>query len=49
MELGLDIEHILADGSLEVHAAAMDRLMDKLKLPRDGDLFRSRDEVIADA
>ena len=49
VELDLAIEHILADGSLERHGAAMDRLMDKLKLPRDGDLFRSRDEVIADA
>ena len=49
VDSGLDVEHILADGSLEAHGAAMDRLMDKLKLPRDGDLFRSREEVIADA
>lgn len=46
---GVVVEHILADGVLEAHATAMDRLMDDLKLPRNGDLFRSRDEVIADA
>ena len=27
----------------------MDRLLDGLKLPRNGDLFRSREEVISDA
>ena len=46
---GVDVEHILADGSLESHSASMDRLMDIFKLPHHGDLFRSRDEVIADA
>ena len=46
---GVVVEHILADGELETHAAAMDRLMADLKLPPNGDLFRSRDEVIADA
>ena len=48
-ERGVAVEHILADGELETHAAAMDRLMHSLKLPPNGDLFRSRDEVIADA
>ncbi len=48
-EHGVAVEHILADGSLENHADAMDRLMDIFKLPRHGDLFRSRDEVVADA
>ena len=43
------VEHIHADGSLENHDAAMDRLMDKLKLPQNGDLFRSRRDVIEDA
>ena len=49
VQRGVDVEHILADGSLENHSAAMDRLMDTFKLPHNGDLFRSRDEVIVDA
>ncbi len=48
-ERGVAVTHILADGGLEDHDDTMNRLMDALKLPRDGDLFRSRDEVIADA
>lgn len=46
---GVDVEHILADGELEAHTASIDRLIGNLKLPPNGDLFRSRDEVIADA
>ena len=49
VERGVVVEHIHADGSLENHDAAMDRLMDKLKLPQNGDLFRSRRDVIEDA
>ena len=45
----LGIGHILADGDLESHAAAMDRLLDRFKLPREGDMFRSREQLIADA
>ncbi len=48
-ERGVAARHILADGGIETHAAAMDRLMDSLKLPRNGDLFRTRDDVIAEA
>ncbi len=48
-ERGVAVAHILDDGRLEDHAAAMDRLLDKFKLPHNGDLFRSRDEAIADA
>ena len=48
-EGGLGISHILADGGLEDHAAAMDRLLDRFKLPRDGDMFCSRERHIADA
>ncbi len=48
-ESSVDIEHILADGSLENHAAAMDRLMDIFQLPHNGDMFRSRVDVITDA
>ena len=48
-ERGALVEHVLADGDLEGHEAAMDRLLDSLKLPRHGDMFRSRDDVIAEA
>lgn len=46
---GMAVAHMLADGGLESHAAAMDRLLDRLQLPRDGDLFRSREQLLADA
>ena len=46
---GVAVAHILADGSLEGHAAAMNRLLDGFNLPRDGDLFRSREQHIDDA
>ena len=42
------VEHILADGSIESHGAAMDRLLDRLKLPRE-DLFRTRAQLVAEA
>ena len=45
----ISVEHILADGSLENHDAAMDRLMDSLRLPPNGDMFRPRTEVIEEA
>ena len=45
----VNVEHILADGSLEKHDSAMDRLMDSFKLPPNGDLFRPRAEVIKEA
>ncbi|MCY4529586.1 MAG: DUF488 domain-containing protein [Chloroflexi bacterium] len=48
-ERGVTVEHILADGSVEGHDVTMNRLMDIFKLPHNGDLFRSRNEVIADA
>jgi len=48
-ERGVNTTHILADDSLESHPDCMDRLMDNLKLPRTGDLFRSREDVVADA
>ena len=47
-ERSVDVQHILADGSIEKHPT-MNRLMDGFKLPRNGDLFRSRSEVIAEA
>ena len=44
---GIGVSHILADGGLEDHAAAMDRLLDRFHLPRDGDMFCSRERHIA--
>ena len=49
VERGVAVEHILADGSVEVHGAAMDRLLARFKLSPGGDLLRSRDEMIAEA
>ena len=46
--LGLDVQHIHADGSLETHAAALSRLKRLLRLP-DDDMFRSSEDVSADA
>ena len=47
-ERGVVVEHILGDGSLESHEATMERLIDVVGLPHQ-DLFRSRDELIAEA
>lgn len=47
-EPGVDIQHILADGTLESHDAAMSRLLDELRMPRL-DLFRSREQLVTDA
>ena len=46
---GVAVAHILADGRLESDDAAMSRLLDIFKLPQQGDLFRTRDDVIAEA
>ena len=48
-EIDFDVQHILVDGRLESHDASMNRLLDIFKLPPNGDLFRSRAEVIAEA
>ena len=48
VEQGVTVEHILADGRLETHGEAMERLLDVLGLPRE-DLFRSRQELVAQA
>lgn len=47
-KLGVVVEHILADGRLESHEAAMERLLDVVGLPHQN-LFRSRDDLIAEA
>lgn len=46
--LGVTVEHILADGSLENHDAALNRLARMINL-REPDLVHSRDHLIADA
>lgn len=47
-ERGVAVGHILPDGGLESHEATMERLLDVVGLPQQ-DLFRSRDELIAEA
>src|SRR5437016_14430598 len=46
--LGLDVEHIHADGRLETHTEALSRLARMHNLWED-DMFRSREELLADA
>jgi uncharacterized protein (DUF488 family) len=46
--LGITVEHILEDGSLESHTDTMARLVRQLNLPEE-DLFRSPEEIIEDA
>lgn len=47
-DLGVDVQHIHADGQLEKYGDAMKRLLDLVGLPRE-DLFRSPEELLADA
>ena len=47
-ERGAAVSHILADGTLEPHDHAMDRLLDSVGLPA-GDLLHSREELIEQA
>ncbi len=46
---GVAVAHIHADGSLESHVNVMNRLLDETEIHYIGDLFRSHEEVIADA
>ncbi|HUF60774.1 MAG TPA: DUF488 domain-containing protein [Verrucomicrobiales bacterium] len=46
--LGRQVAHIHADGRLETHEAAMERLLDVTGVPKE-DLFRSREELLAEA
>lgn len=51
-ERGVDVAHVHADGGLEPHAGAMDRLLSGIGLGPEDDLFRrhqSRDALIAEA
>jgi len=45
---GQRVLHIHADGHLETHEAAMERLLDVTGLPKE-DLFRSKQELLAEA
>lgn len=46
--LGVNVQHIHADGRLESHASAMERLVRQLNLPEQ-DMFRSHGDIVADA
>ncbi|MDE0193727.1 MAG: DUF488 domain-containing protein [Gammaproteobacteria bacterium] len=46
---GVDVLHVLWDGIVETHDQAMDRLLASYDLETEGDLFTSRDELIAQA
>jgi len=47
-ERGKPVQHIHADGHLETHEAAMERLLEMTGVPKE-DLFRTREELLADA
>ena len=44
---GVNVLHVLADGSVETHVEAMDRLLAQHHLSLGGDLFTPRDEFIS--
>ena len=46
--LSISVQHIHADGKLESHADAIERLMRELSLP-ESDMFRSHEDVLTDA
>ncbi len=45
---GINVKHIHANGELEEHAHAIERLILKLGIPQN-DMFRSNDEVVSEA
>jgi uncharacterized protein (DUF488 family) len=45
---GIEVQHILADGSLEAHEAAVSRLLEMLHMA-EADLFRTHEEIVATA
>lgn len=49
VERGVEVAHILANGNLEGHDATIDRLLAGFKLPFNGDMLSSREEMIANA
>ena len=46
---GMAVAHILATGDMEPHSKAMDRLMVRFDLDPAGDLFQTRQDVVAQA
>jgi len=48
VERGVQIKHILADGTLETYDDALTRLLRQMKLPEQ-DLFRDRSEILSEA
>ena len=48
-ERGVEVAHIHAGGELETHGEAMDRLLVRFNLRPEGDLFRTRKDLIAEA
>lgn len=48
VKAGMVVKHILADGRVESHDAAMERLLDLVAMSRR-DLFRSKEELIEEA
>ena len=51
-ERGIEVAHIHADGGLESHGEAMDRLLDRFNLRSGDDLFRAtqpREKLVAEA
>ena len=49
VERGVAVSHIMAEGGLESHDDTMLRLVEIHKLPPEGDMFRTRDDVIIEA
>lgn len=47
-DLQIEVRHILADGCIEEHDAALSRLLAELDLP-EGDLFQGRDAFVREA
>lgn len=48
VDQGYQVQHVLADGGLESHEEALERLIESLKMSSD-DLFRTKEEAILDA
>lgn len=46
---GLEVQHVLSDGTLETHDQAMDRLLAGYDLEIQGDMFTPREELIVRA
>ncbi len=46
---GVDVRHVLSDGTLETQDQAMDRLLASYDLDTEGDLFSCREDLVAQA